>query len=129
MVPPPSESSLSAQPPISWRDPRPINAQNAVDNINKVTNYLDKVKNEANRDDYRQFLAIMKDFSIKCKLTIIDAVGVIKRVAALLQGYPALIEGFNIFLPEGYSIQCSSETDDVVVATPEGVTGIRRTAA
>jgi len=125
MVPPPSESSLSAQPPISWRDPRPINAQNAVDNINKVTNYLDKVKNEANRDDYRQFLAIMKDFQYQ----IIDAVGVIKRVAALLQGYPALIEGFNIFLPEGYSIQCSSETDDVVVATPEGVTGIRRTAA
>jgi len=108
---------MPVRPTFSWGDPRPVNAQNALD-------YLDKIKDEVNHpDDYSQFLAIMQDF----KRQRIDTLGVIKRVAALFQGYPALINGFNVFLPVGYNIECSSETDDVTVNTPEGATVIRRT--
>lgn len=42
------------------------------------------------------------------RLFRIDTPGVIKRVSTLFHGYPALILGFNAFLPQGYKIRADS---------------------
>ena len=55
----------------------------------------------------------------------IDTPGVIERVSNLFQGHPALIQGFNTFLPAGYRIECDTESSDpsfITVTTPAGVT-------
>lgn len=49
---------------------------------------------------YNQFLDIMKEFKTKS----IDTPGVIMRVKELFRGRPALVLGFNNFLPPGYKI-------------------------
>lgn len=61
----------------------------------------------------------MKDF----KSHNIDTPGVIDRVSSLFRGHANLIQGFNTFLPAGYSIQCSLDPNDpnpVRVMTPMG---------
>lgn len=67
--------------------------------LNSALSYLDQVKVEfSNQPDvYNTFLDIMKDF----KSQAIDTPGVIERVLNLFSGHPALIEGFNTFLPPG----------------------------
>lgn len=58
-------------------------------------------------------------------ITSIDTPGVIKRVSELFNGHPALIQGFNTFLPVGYRIECTAEGLDVsriTVTTPSGTT-------
>ncbi|KAE9398679.1 hypothetical protein BT96DRAFT_1105581 [Gymnopus androsaceus JB14] len=45
-------------------------------------------------DVYNHFLDIMKGF----KVQQINTPGIIKRVSALFQGHPSLIQGFNTFL-------------------------------
>ena len=54
----------------------------------------------------------------------IDTPGVIDRVSTLFRGHPALIQGFNTFLPPGYRIECTSaegEQDGLItVTTPSG---------
>lgn len=52
----------------------------------------------------------------------IDTPGVIKRVSTLFNGHPALIQGFNTFLPPGYRIECGTDTnpDIIRVTTPSG---------
>lgn len=55
----------------------------------------------------------------------IDTPGVIERVSTLFKGHPALISGFNTFLPPGYRIECLSsanETNMIRVTTPSGHT-------
>lgn len=56
----------------------------------------------------------------------IDAPTVINRVTYLFSGHPALLQGFNIFLPEGYRIECLTEAGtmevQVTVITPTGST-------
>lgn len=51
--------------------------------------------------------------------------GVIERVSNLFHGHPALIQGFNTFLPEGYYIETSNNPDlpdRITVTTPAGTT-------
>lgn len=55
----------------------------------------------------------------------IDTPGVIERVSTLFRGHPALISGFNTFLPPGYRIECSTDAysrDIIKVTTPTGTT-------
>jgi paired amphipathic helix protein Sin3a len=59
----------------------------------------------------------------------IDTPGVIERVSNLFAGHPALIQGFNTFLPVGYRIECTISTNPldpastslITVTTPSGV--------
>lgn len=49
----------------------------------------------------------------------------IERVSLLFAGHPALIQGFNTFLPPGYRIECVSDPADnansmIRVTTPQG---------
>lgn len=88
-------------------------------NVKDALSYLEQVKLQFSTQGYiyNQFLDIMKDF----KSQTIDTPGVIERVSSLFKGYPNLIQGFNTFLPEGYSIECTSNPDDPIkVTTPLG---------
>ncbi|KAJ6172478.1 hypothetical protein N7470_001545, partial [Penicillium chermesinum] len=65
--------------------------------VQDALSYLDQVKVRFvdQPDVYNRFLDIMKDF----KSQAIDTPGVIQRVSTLFNGHPALIQGFNTFLP------------------------------
>ncbi|OJJ46130.1 hypothetical protein ASPZODRAFT_133127 [Penicilliopsis zonata CBS 506.65] len=88
--------------------------------LNDALSYLDQVKVRFvdQPDVYNRFLDIMKDF----KSQAIDTPGVIQRVSSLFNGHPALIQGFNTFLPPGYRIECGTEDnpDAIRVTTPSG---------
>ena len=59
----------------------------------------------------------------------IDTPGVIERVSSLFKGHPKLIGGFNTFLPQGFSIECSpADANTIIVTTPMGTT-VRRDSA
>ncbi|KAI8986626.1 hypothetical protein BD414DRAFT_522337 [Trametes punicea] len=91
-------------------------------NVSDALSYLDQVKMQfAERPDvYNKFLDIMKDF----KSQLIDTPGVIERVSNLFHGHPALIQGFNTFLPAGYRIETTAHPDPnyITVTTPAGTT-------
>ncbi|KAI8070511.1 hypothetical protein BC940DRAFT_16381 [Gongronella butleri] len=109
---PPSDSTATRPATAKDSGYRPLNVKDALQ-------YLDQVKARfGDRPDvYNRFLDIMKDF----KSHSIDTPGVIERVSSLFQGYPALISGFNTFLPPGYSIECANDSDDHIrVTTPAG---------
>lgn len=98
-------------------------------NIEDALSYLDTVKSQFqdNPDVYNNFLDIMKEFNTQK----IDTPGVIERVSTLFKGHTLLVEGFNTFLPPGYSIVCSSDPNDpnpIRVTTPNGTitTGLDR---
>ncbi|KAF9525755.1 hypothetical protein CPB83DRAFT_859047 [Crepidotus variabilis] len=122
---------LMQRPPSSMRSRRgsPLDPQgfgSAPDralNVTDALSYLDAVKNQFNDqpDVYNHFLDIMKEF----KNEQIDTPGVIRRVSHLFHGHPALIQGFNTFLPIGYRIECSTDPQDIgiiTVTTPTGTT-------
>ncbi|KAE8386740.1 hypothetical protein BDV23DRAFT_186947 [Aspergillus alliaceus] len=92
--------------------------------LNDALSYLDQVKVRFvdQPDVYNRFLDIMKDF----KSQAIDTPGVIQRVSTLFNGHPALIQGFNTFLPPGYRIECGTDDNpDVIrVTTPSGTNTI-----
>ncbi|KAK4698449.1 paired amphipathic helix protein Sin3a, partial [Phenoliferia sp. Uapishka_3] len=105
---------------------RPLNVKDAL-------SYLDRVKVTFNDQSevYDRFLTIMKEF----KSQGIDTPGVIERVSTLFRGHPALIQGFNTFLPPGYRIECTvsspsegtvsssgGTTTTITVTTPMGMT-------
>ncbi|TFY70749.1 hypothetical protein EVG20_g2247 [Dentipellis fragilis] len=90
-------------------------------NVTDALSYLDAVKMQFHDrpDVYNVFLDIMKDF----KSQYIDTPGVISRVSTLFRGHPALIQGFNTFLPVGYRIDVGSDSrsnDFITVTTPSG---------
>ncbi|THG98894.1 hypothetical protein EW026_g3370 [Hermanssonia centrifuga] len=92
-------------------------------NVTDALSYLDsvKVQFQDRPDVYNRFLDIMKDF----KGQKIDTPGVIERVSTLFRGHPALIQGFNTFLPAGYRIECTTDSanpDFITVTTPSGTT-------
>ncbi|KAL9934845.1 hypothetical protein V8E36_006620 [Tilletia maclaganii] len=101
-------------------------------NVKDALSYLDQVKVQfqTSPDVYNRFLDIMKDF----KSQSIDTPGVIERVSTLFRGHPALIQGFNTFLPPGYRIECSTEDDGdgstgvITVTTPTGTTTTTQSA-
>ncbi|KAF7295372.1 putative histone deacetylase complex, SIN3 component [Mycena indigotica] len=91
--------------------------------VSDVLSYLDEIKTQFHEqpDTYNQFLDIMKSF----KSQAIDTPGVIKRVLALFNEHPILIQGFNTFLPSGYRIECGKDSQDgtyFTVTTPTGTT-------
>jgi paired amphipathic helix protein Sin3a len=48
-----------------------------------------------------------------------------KRVADLFNGHPSLIQGFNIFTPVGYRLECSTDVHNleiITIITPTGTT-------
>lgn len=87
-------------------------------NIEDALQYLDQVKLQFQHSPsiYNNFLDIMKDFNTKK----IDTPGVIHRVSSLFTGYPNLVEGFNTFLPPGYSIQYTTN-HQYRITTPAGI--------
>ncbi|OLL24573.1 Transcriptional regulatory protein SIN3, partial [Neolecta irregularis DAH-3] len=87
-------------------------------NVKDALSYLDQVKMQFTErpDVYNRFLDIMKDF----KSQSIDTPGVIDRVSTLFYGHPALIQGFNTFLPPGFRIECEDDRT-IRVITPAGV--------
>ncbi|KAF8445218.1 paired amphipathic helix, partial [Terfezia claveryi] len=82
--------------------------------------YLDQIKLQcANQPEvYNEFLDIMNDF----KAQVIDTPCVIEKISTLFSGHCGLIRGFNLFLPAGYSIECSDDHRDtyIRVTTPQG---------
>lgn len=55
----------------------------------------------------------------------------IQRVSTLFNGHPALIQGFNTFLPPGYRIECGTDDnpDAIRVTTPSGTNTISMQSA
>ncbi|KAJ9105564.1 hypothetical protein QFC19_003546 [Naganishia cerealis] len=109
--------SMAAQQQQQIVAERPLNVRDAL-------SYLDQVKVQFSDqpDVYNRFLDVMKEF----KGQTIDTPGVIDRVSTLFHSHPALIQGFNTFLPPGYRIECYTSTDpaDVHYARETGGLGI-----
>lgn len=111
-------------------------------NYKDALSYLDQVKVRfvEQPEVYNRFLDIMKDFKSQAYvietrnklenrrllLDSIDTPGVIQRVSTLFNGHPALIQGFNTFLPPGYRIECGTDDnpDAIRVTTPSGTNTI-----
>ncbi|KAF9544692.1 Transcriptional regulatory protein sin3 [Mortierella hygrophila] len=113
---PPASGGNAAISPAAGSNYRPLNVRDALSYLDQV-----KVQFQDQPDVYNRFLDIMKDF----KSQNIDTPGVIERVSTLFKGHPALISGFNTFLPPGYRIECLSsanETNLIRVTTPSGHT-------
>ncbi|EEH46498.2 transcriptional regulator SIN3 [Paracoccidioides brasiliensis Pb18] len=128
----PSQQSVlgfngSAPPQISGSVAALAQGQQPI--LNDALSYLDQVKVRfvEQPDVYNRFLDIMKDF----KSQAIDTPGVIQRVSTLFNGHPALIQGFNTFLPPGYRIECGTEDnpDTIRVTTPSGTNTISMQSA
>ena len=113
---PPQPYSIQASPSMAHQ--QIANGQQPI--LNDALSYLDQVKVRFSDqpDVYNRFLDIMKDF----KSQAIDTPGVINRVSELFNGHPALIQGFNTFLPPGYRIECGTDDnpDAIRVTTPSG---------
>ncbi|KAJ2926794.1 hypothetical protein H1R20_g10319, partial [Candolleomyces eurysporus] len=115
----PSLSKPRSASPVKEQKPsrshyRPLNVTDALTYLEEV-----KVQFADQPDVYNQFLDIMKEF----KNEQIDTLGVIKRIPQAFHGHPALIQGFNTFLPAGYLIECSIDAHDsslITVTTPSG---------
>ncbi|KAJ6607345.1 hypothetical protein B0H10DRAFT_2071870 [Mycena sp. CBHHK59/15] len=109
--------------PAPFSDPQTHTPLDRPLNVTDALSYLDavKVQFQDQPNVYNHFLDIMKEF----KSQLIDTPGVIKRVSHLFNGHPALIQGFNTFLPVGYRIECSTDAHDanyITVTTPTGTT-------
>ncbi|EPQ49836.1 PAH2 domain-containing protein [Gloeophyllum trabeum ATCC 11539] len=89
-------------------------------NVSDALGYLDAVKAQLydHPESYHEFLDIMQNF----RSQTIDVTVVVQRVSSLFRGYPALIQGFNVFLPPGYRIECgnSSQVTNVITVTNLG---------
>jgi paired amphipathic helix protein Sin3a len=104
-------------------------------NVTDALSYLDTVKRKfvEHPNVYNEFLDIMKDFKRQVYASWpypspsadfalrIDTPGVIERVLTLFKGFPSLILGFNLFLPQGYRIDCGGDDmNTITVITPYG---------
>ncbi len=60
-----------------------------------------------------------------------DTVGTIEHVSNLFHGHPALIQGFNTFLPAGYRIETGDNADPntITIIAPAGTTTQATSAA
>lgn len=118
--PPQPQSFFGGPGPSPMQGNAPSLAQGQQPILNDALSYLDQVKVRFSDqpDVYNRFLDIMKDF----KSQAIDTPGVIDRVSNLFNGHPALIQGFNTFLPPGYRIECGTDDnpDAIRVTTPSG---------
>eukprot|EP00042_Codosiga_hollandica_P057087 m.838224 g.838224 ORF g.838224 m.838224 type:complete len:1257 (-) comp59497_c0_seq2:178-3948(-) len=84
--------------------------------VEDALSYLDEVKRQFGHQPqvYNKFLDIMKEF----KSQHINTPGVIAAVSELFKGHPALINGFNTFLPAGYKIEMHENGIDIMVSQP-----------
>ncbi|PPR01641.1 hypothetical protein CVT26_013124 [Gymnopilus dilepis] len=90
-------------------------------NVSDALAYLDAIKAcfQDQPQVYNDFLDLMKEF----KQNRIDTLGVVLRVSHMFRGHQTLIEHFNMFLPTGYRIECSTgphEDGIVTVTIPDG---------
>ncbi|GMT28624.1 hypothetical protein PFISCL1PPCAC_19921, partial [Pristionchus fissidentatus] len=85
--------------------------------VEDALSYLDQVKTMFMDQPliYTHFLDIMKDF----KSQAIDTPGVIGRVTQLFRDQPALIVGFNTFLPAGFEVRIDEE-GRITILEPNG---------
>ncbi|KAF9527770.1 paired amphipathic helix [Crepidotus variabilis] len=110
--------------------PQTFAAPGSAQQVTDALGYLDtlKAKFSDRPDIYSQFLDIMGDFKNAHQLIAIKSIDtseVIRRVIDLFNGDPVLIQGFNVFLPPGYQITCSTNlqgVDTITVTTPTGTT-------
>jgi len=134
-----STSQLSRRASPTDPQSHPLSADRPL-NVTDALTYLDdvKVQFQDKPDVYNHFLDIMKEFKNELSVRLIsrknaflifclriDTPGVITRVSQLFTGHPALIQGFNTFLPVGYRIECSTDAYDsgiITVTTPTGTT-------
>ncbi|KAJ6499674.1 hypothetical protein C8R47DRAFT_1111330 [Mycena vitilis] len=86
----PTTSPDAARPPIT-----------AIDALC----YLALVTSQTTPEVCNRFLDTMEEF----KNQTLNARGVLRRISRLFHDYPALIEGFNIFMPTGYSLAVSED--------------------
>ncbi|XP_043231433.1 paired amphipathic helix protein Sin3b-like isoform X2 [Amphibalanus amphitrite] len=132
--PPQPGGPLSAAPPAGTAQPAPTAADAGAGQpsyhrlkVEDALSYLDQVKSkfQNNPEVYNDFLDIMKEF----KAQNIDTPGVITRVSSLFRGHPALIVGFNTFLPPGYKIEVQSSNNylHVSMTAPGQVTTVVHT--
>ena len=79
--------------------------------------YMDRVKTTFSNQPqvYYRFLEIMKDF----KSHAIDTPEVTERISKLFNGHRALLQGFEVFLPPGWHIECGTDDNpDFIGITP-----------
>jgi len=102
--PSPDQEEPPASPVVSGSTdvpPKPGSRQPPA--IEDALQYMQMVEAEFQNgrpELYDQFLATMSEF----KRHSINMYEVIKRVATLFEGRPALLNGFNMFLPEGFTM-------------------------
>jgi len=90
-----------------------------VAGIQSALHFLDKVKVVCGADSpqYQGFIDVLKDF----KAERADIRETIRRIIALFQGHPELIEGFAEFLPPGNTIQIPVDPQhNILVVMPTG---------
>ncbi|EJD43430.1 PAH2 domain-containing protein [Auricularia subglabra TFB-10046 SS5] len=80
----------------------PLPASEPELDLTEALLYLDLVKARVDdrREVYNKFCNLMLQF----KREEIDMPGVLHRVSSLFANYPDLIDGFNVFLPDGYQL-------------------------
>ena len=80
--------------------------------------YLEQVRDSfsEHQETYDIFIDIMRDFK---RNDVFLTFQIIQRVLVLFKDYPALIQDFNMFLPQGHGIGPGPD-GDTVVTTPRG---------
>lgn len=91
---------------------RPLEVTDALDFLSLV-----KVALQGTPDAYKRFVKLLRD----CKSRSVGTEAVIENVSTLFKGHPNLIQGFNIFLPEGYQMGCTVDGLTITVTTPTSV--------
>ncbi|KAG8939088.1 Transcriptional regulatory protein sin3 [Tulasnella sp. 419] len=109
---PKTPDATNASETISAR-PRPLAVADALFYLEMV-----KIRFRDQPEVYSLFLDLMKDF----KSGIIDTPTLMDRASTLFIGNPVLINGFNIFLPQGYRIEYVSHHGLVDIITPYNTT-------
>ncbi|KFY42798.1 hypothetical protein V494_02228 [Pseudogymnoascus sp. VKM F-4513 (FW-928)] len=93
---------------------RPVTMTEAVSYLHQVkAHFVDQP------DIYNTFIYFLKDFESQ----VIDFPGIVSRVSELFAGHPNVIQGFNIYLPDPYRIECDYSNDpNTICATGHPVT-------
>ncbi|KAI0646602.1 hypothetical protein C8Q79DRAFT_963508 [Trametes meyenii] len=99
--------------------------------IKDALRFMDEVKKEfgASSQEYETFIEILKGFRERT----IGFDEVITRVSTLFNGRPALIQGFNLFVPLGQAVEPhphpnggTTSTTSVKTAAGEALHGLTR---
>ncbi|CCO30121.1 Paired amphipathic helix protein pst3 AltName: Full=SIN3 homolog 3 [Rhizoctonia solani AG-1 IB] len=114
----PSLGYSPIDPSPSVDAPAPPSPEIPPFHVKDALSYLEMVKLQSQDEPeiYGRFLDILKAF----EAGEIDTLGVIDQISSLCSGHPALIQGFNTFLPLGYCIDCTAD-NLITVITPSGI--------